>query len=234
MQHAGIETRWMTFADLESLSGFRHGFVLRQPEMETRLEREEALLRLKPWHDAHVRSLGFEPDALLLAEQLHGVEVAVDDGFQQRVVPGVDGLVSNRAGTVLGIYVADCCAVYVVDPVAGSFGLAHSGKKGSEAGIIERMIQMMVEHHGANPKQMLVRLGPCIRPPAYEVDFVQWIVEGARRAGVPANQIRDDGMCTTQDLDRFYSYRAEKGFTGRMLALLGRVCGKGVAGCQTA
>jgi copper oxidase (laccase) domain-containing protein len=44
----------------------------------------------------------------------------------------------------------------------------------------------------------------------------------AERAGVPADRIRDDGICTASDLGRFYSYRMEKGRTGRMLALLGR------------
>ncbi|MFM7605090.1 MAG: laccase domain-containing protein, partial [Prosthecobacter sp.] len=29
--------------------------------------------------------------------------------------------------------------------------------------------------------------------------------------------------CTTSDRNRFYSYRLEKGRTGRMLALLGRL-----------
>jgi copper oxidase (laccase) domain-containing protein len=33
-------------------------------------------------------------------------------------------------------------------------------------------------------------------------------------------KIHDSGICTACDLDRYYSYRAEKGKTGRMLALL--------------
>jgi polyphenol oxidase len=34
-------------------------------------------------------------------------------------------------------------------------------------------------------------------------------------------EIHDSGVCTACDLDHYYSYRAEKGKTGRMLALLG-------------
>jgi purine-nucleoside/S-methyl-5'-thioadenosine phosphorylase / adenosine deaminase len=34
-------------------------------------------------------------------------------------------------------------------------------------------------------------------------------------------EIHDSGMCTACDLNRYYSYRAEKGKTGRMLALTG-------------
>ena len=32
--------------------------------------------------------------------------------------------------------------------------------------------------------------------------------------------MHDSGVCTACDLKRYYSYRAEKGQTGRMLALL--------------
>ncbi len=40
----------------------------------------------------------------------------------------------------------------------------------------------------------------------------------ARRAG--AAQVHDSGLCTASDLAHYYSYRAEKARTGRMLALL--------------
>ena len=45
------------------------------------------------------------------------------------------------------------------------------------------------------------------------------IIEQCRAAGV--KKIHDTGVCTACDIDRYYSYRAEKGKTGRMLALLG-------------
>ncbi|NBR97248.1 MAG: hypothetical protein EBT48_06570 [Verrucomicrobia bacterium] len=35
-------------------------------------------------------------------------------------------------------------------------------------------------------------------------------------------QVVDSGLCTAQDMKRFYSYRAEKGKTGRHFALLAR------------
>ena len=68
---------------------------------------------------------------------------------------------------------------------------------------------------------MIVQLSPCIRPPAYEIDFAAQIRESCEEAGVPAGQIHDPGTCTSRDLDRYYSYRVEKGKTGRMLAVIG-------------
>jgi copper oxidase (laccase) domain-containing protein len=41
--------------------------------------------------------------------------------------------------------------------------------------------------------------------------------------GVKPENLHDCGLCTSTDLQRFYSYRVEKGKTGRMLALLGRL-----------
>ena len=83
-------------------------------------------------------------------------------------------------------------------------------------------IRAMREHFGTRPENLVVQLSPCIRPPAYEVDFAAAIRCQAREAGLRAENIHDDGICTSSDPRRFYSYRIEKGRTGRMFALLGR------------
>jgi len=76
----------------------------------------------------------------------------------------------------------------------------------------------MRKEFGCDPADMTVQLSPCIRPPNYEVDFAAMIVAQCREAGV--GQVVDCGVCTAAHLDRYYSYRAEKGKTGRMLAFL--------------
>jgi len=77
----------------------------------------------------------------------------------------------------------------------------------------------MVESFGSEPAELIVQLSPCIRPPHYEVDFAAEIVHHCRALGV--KEIHDSGVCTACDLGRYYSYRAEQGKTGRMLALIG-------------
>src|SRR5438046_2900984 len=66
---------------------------------------------------------------------------------------------------------------------------------------------------------LTAQLSPCIRPPHFEVDFAADIIRQCQTAGL--NEIHDSGVCTACNLDAYYSYRAEKGRTGRMLALLG-------------
>ncbi len=120
---------------------------------------------------------------------------------------------------MLGVYVADCCAVYILDPKTPAIGLVHSGRKGTELGVVTNGINQMVHRFASNPANMIVQLSPCIRPPHYEIDFAAEIMRQCRAFGV--KEIHDSEVCTACDLARYYSYRAEKGKTGRMLALLG-------------
>ena len=131
---------------------------------------------------------------------------------------GCDGIITNQREVALGIHVADCCAVYIVDPKKPAIGLVHSGKKGTELGVVTNAIAQMKAHFGSNPADLVVQLSPCIRPPHYEVDFAAEIIGQCRAQGV--KQIHDSGICTACHPDLYYSYRAEKGKTGRMLALL--------------
>ena len=215
----------MEFDRLRELPGTTHRFLLRYPEVNVDGDRDEVLRRLWPSHSEEIERLGFSPGSLHLAEQVHGAGVAIINNAAAAggPVPDVDGMVSNRRGVLLGIYVADCCAVYLADPVSGAIGLVHSGKKGSELGITGIAIQKMQEHFGAKVEDIRVQLSPCIRPPAYEVDFAAQIRTQALELGVRPEHLWDEGICTSRELQSFYSYRTEKGRTGRMLALLGRL-----------
>lgn len=142
--------------------------------------------RLWPWHHEQAAELGFCGTALCITEQVHGCEVAVVESPQSEVAAGADGLISNVPGLVIGIYVADCCAVYLADARTGAFGVVHSGKKGSELGITARAIALMQQHYGTNPVDLVVQLSPCIRPPAYEIDFAAQIRQQALDAVVVA------------------------------------------------
>lgn len=208
---------------INDLSGVRAGFVARVSGVLVDTDREATVERLKSAHELAVQALGFEWSQLHRAEQVHGVDIAVvGESDPTQTWSGMDGLVTADPEVLLGIYVADCGAVYVVDPVQGVLALLHSGKKGTEGNITGRAISLMVEKFGCRPEDMSVALAPCIRPPAYEVDFSAEIRRQVVGAGVPESQYVDSGICTTSDLGVYYSYRAEKGNTGRMLALLGR------------
>jgi copper oxidase (laccase) domain-containing protein len=211
-----------TFPALNALSGLvRHGFVGRVPAVPVAMPKQEVLAALQPWHEAAVRSLGFTLDNYFTAEQVHGADVATAPQVGLQHIPNVDGLMTNQPGILLGIHVADCGAIYIVDPGHGAIALLHSGKNGSALGIVKRAILAMGESFGSRPQDLIVQLGPCIRPPAYEVNFPSQIHIDALSAGVPPSQYFDCGACTYLAADSYYSYRRELGHTGRLLALLG-------------
>ena len=215
-----------TFPALSGIGGLVHGFLRRHPGIDVDTGREEVLRRLRTSHGETLQQrLGISHGDCWFGEQVHGDRIAIcpPPGIAagSRTLPGADGLVTATPGTFLGIYVADCCAVFLADPVRRACGLVHSGKKGSELGIAASAIRLMEAEFGSEPAGLIVQLSPCIRPPAYEIDFAARIRQDCLAAGVPSGQIHDGGACTSRDLDSYYSYRMEKGKTGRMLAVIG-------------
>jgi copper oxidase (laccase) domain-containing protein len=208
------------FSPLTETGICRHAFTRRVRGVDVSHDKPEALSRLEKAHLGIRDAIGVKNWPLLTAEQVHGDEIAVVDApvRSDQHFRGCDGLITNQREIALGVHVADCCAVYIVDPQTPAIGLVHSGKKGTELAIVSRAIAQLQQHFGSNPSNLIVQLSPCIRPPHYEVDFAAQIREQARASGV--QQIHDCGICTACDLEAYYSYRAEKGKTGRMLAVL--------------
>ena len=225
------------FPALSATGICRHVFTRRIPGIDVSHGKPEVLKRLDAAHREIRNAIGVGDWPLFTAEQIHGNKIAVVDevgsalrvdrgrrgaaSLPSREFPCCDSIITNQRGIALRIYVADCCAVYIVDPKTLAIGLAHSGRKGTELGVVTNAIKQMIDRFGSEPANMIVQLSPCIRPPHYEIDFAAEIVRQCRALGV--REIHDSGICTACDLDRYYSYRAEKGKTGRMLALVGFV-----------
>ena len=197
---------FLRFSELEG-QGCLHGFTLRSdPALGTA-------------DIPQILSEAGLPQNYVMGEQIHGAGVAVVGlGGAGKVIPGVDGLVTIEKNVSLVIRVADCGPVWIEDRKTGGIGLVHSGKKGTEAEVVPATIRKMKEMFGSEPKEMRAVLGPCIRPPHYEVDFAGEILRQLAREGV--GEIVDTKICTADDLGRFYSYRSEKGKTGRHYAAM--------------
>jgi copper oxidase (laccase) domain-containing protein len=210
------------FPALSTIGICRHVFTHRIPGIDVSHDKAEVLERLDAAHREIRKAMGIGDWPLLTAEQIHGNNIAVIDSCSRgpvgREFPACDCIITNQRGVALGIYVADCCAVYIVDSKTPAIGLVHSGRKGTELGVVTNAIRQMIERFGSDPADMIVQLSPCIRPPHYEVNFAAEIIRQCRGLGI--KQIHDSGICTACDLARYYSYRAEKGKTGRMLAVL--------------
>jgi copper oxidase (laccase) domain-containing protein len=229
------------FPALSAIGICRHAFTQRISGIDVSHDKAEVLKRLSAAHREIRKAIGMDDWPLFTAKQIHGNKIAVIDevglalradrgrsepdwhygaaSLPGREFPGCDGLITNQRGIVLGVYIADCCAVYIVDPKTPAIGLVHSGRKGTELGVVPNAIKQMGDRFDSDPADLVVQFSPCIRPPHYEVDFAAEIIQQCRELGV--KEIHDSGVCTACDPVRYYSYRVEKGKTGRMLALLG-------------
>ena len=198
--------KFLRFSELEG-QGCLHGFTLRSdPALGTA-------------DIPQILSESGLPQNYVMGEQIHGAGVAVVGlGEGGRVIPEVDGLVTIEKNVSLVIRVADCGPVWIRCGKTGAVGLVHSGRKGTEMGVVEVAVRKMKAEFGAEARDMVALLGPCIRPPHYEVDFAGEILRQLAREGV--GEIVDTKICTADDLGRFYSYRSEKGKTGRHYAVM--------------
>lgn len=212
----------ISFPPLDQFPWLCHGFTLRQDGVDVGKARSDALAVLQERHQAILRSQGIEWNNLRLAEQVHGNGVAVIDAVASEIrspkseIPGRDGLITRDAGVPLGIHVADCCAVFLVEPRRRAIGLLHSGRRGTGENIVREGIGKLTILSGGNPSDIAAVLSPCIHECCYDVDFVSQIERQLREEGVKNIWRHPD--CTGCHTERYYSYRKEKGRTGRMLA----------------
>ncbi len=214
----------ITFPPLDRFPWLVHGFTTRQEGVDANRPRGEVITRLGKCHEMVFDTLGISWESLRLAQQAHGNKVAVvcADNLKSEIsnlksqIPGVDGLVTATAGVPLGIYVADCCAVFLIETRHRAIGLLHSGRRGTEGNIVRQGIRELTTLSGGKPSDVVAALSPCIHGCCYDLDFVAQIEQQLRKEGVEEAWRHPD--CTGCHTDRFYSYRKEMGRTGRMLA----------------
>lgn len=178
---------------------------------------------------------GYDPAQLIATRHVHGTNVwRVGEPLAEGAE--FDGLVTDRVGSVLGAFAADCIPLVFAEPEARVCGAAHAGWRGTVAGIATNVIARMVEL-GARPERIRVALGPSIGACCFEVgrevvdefravlgDLPGLVVEGPNKnhidlrvatrtflegAGVMPENIDDRPPCTKCEGDRFFSYRRD-------------------------
>ncbi len=122
-------------------------------------------------------AIGVRPEDMVLAHQTHTDHVMVVSGAhkgmgvtRERDYQDIDGIATDEPGVCLVTSYADCVPLYFVDVRHHAIGLAHSGWRGTVAKIGTRMIGLMREKYGTNPKDLICCIGPCIGKECYEVD----------------------------------------------------------------
>lgn len=115
--------------------------------------------------------------AVVHAHQPHGSQVRVwteDSGSPGEdevpiLVEPCDAHVSDRAGVLLAVTVADCVPVFMVDPRQRVVAMVHAGWRGGAAGIVEEAADCMLRRFASRAEDLYVHLGPAICGECYEV-----------------------------------------------------------------
>ncbi len=156
-----------------------------------------------------------------------------------------DALITDVKGVVLSILTADCVPVLLYDQKKNVVAAIHAGWKGTKANIVSKTVQKMIEVFDSNPKEILAGIAPSIGSCCYEVGedvaghfFTtpkSFTKEGEKYmlnlpylnqkqlldAGIEESNIEMSNTCTACDVERFFSYRKEKGCSGRFMSMIG-------------
>ncbi len=157
-----------------------------------------------------------------------------------------DVIVSNAAGVLLAMRVADCVPILLATLDGTMVAAIHAGWRGAAANAAAQAI-LELGKLGAKPEHIVAAIGPAIGPEAFEVghevaaefvraglsaavktgargkphiDLPQAIESQLRRAGL--KEIDTCRLCTYANTQWFFSHRRDNGITGRMAAMIRR------------
>lgn len=201
-------------------------------------------------HELMYSTLGVDDARACSVWQIHSADVILADGpvRGRRWLALADGMITDRPSVPLSMRFADCTPLLFYDPVQGVIGMSHAGWRGTVKGVGANTVRLMSQSYGCKPANIQAAIGPSIGPERYQVGeevvvAVQEYFGGVdglirrdpadnsayldlwaanrldlERAGV--EQIEIAGICTAQNVDEFFSHRAEKGRTGRFGAVI--------------
>lgn len=152
-------------------------------------------------------------------------------------VPAADALVTALSGVPLLLCFADCVPVVLVAP-GPAIAVVHAGWRGALGRVPGRAAEALATLAGCRAKEIIGYIGPHICAGCYQVgdeimsqflhafgtvaqaeseglDLGAIVNASLTDAGVPPCSIASLGACTAEETDRWFSYRAEGGRTGR-------------------
>jgi polyphenol oxidase len=221
------------------------GFTSRDSVEAVSLNRERFLNAVVPNHSDSESRWGLVTLRQMhsgLARRVGRAEVA------ERASLWGDGLLTDAPGILLGIQTADCLPVLIADRKRRAVGAFHAGWRGTLKGIVERGVASMVREFESSPRDLVAAIGPGIGQCCFAVGVEVRdlfaarymyseelfsgdkglsldLAEANRRqlldAGLSPDAIVTLNACTSCRTDAFFSYRAERGKTGRLMAVIG-------------
>ncbi len=184
-------------------------------------------------------------DDIYMPIQKHTDKVIVLDSLEPKIG---DAVVTNKKGILIGVQVADCVPILLVDKKKYAVGAVHAGWRGTAEGILKKTITRLADRFFSSPSDILIAIGPSIRWCCYGVGYE--VVENVQKttglgdyimnkgekycldlatankyqalsSGVSSENIWMSDECTFCLPQKYYSYRFAKGHTGRQCGFIG-------------
>ena len=180
---------------------------------------------------------------LTTCTQVHSANVSRANARKQwRECDSCDALWSDETHVSIGIKVADCLPVAMVDPSRKVVANVHSGWRGAVQNITAATIDRITRETAFDSASAFAYLGPSIRVCCFEVgeevatrfdekyldrtrekahvDLAGYTIDILRAKGFDAARISDSGLCTRCDGSIFHSYRRQGKGGGRNLQIV--------------
>ena len=175
--------------------------------------------------------------------QVHGARVErVSSSNRWRECDSCDALWTDVSHAALGIKVADCLPVTMVDPNSAVIANAHSGWRGAVQRITAETVDVLTRSSAFDTRSAHAYLGPSIRRCCFEVgeevaaqfdsryvdrsrpkphvDLVAFTTDILRERSFADERISDSGLCTRCDGSLFHSFRRDGKGGGRNLQIV--------------
>jgi YfiH family protein len=114
--------------------------------------------------DAVAASLDVTRERLLLIAQVHGVDVAIARRGRRGdwTRPQADIIVTDDPDVAIGVRVADCAPLLLIDTALGAAAAAHAGWRGTARNAARAPRAARVGAFGSRPQDLTVAIGPCL------------------------------------------------------------------------
>ena len=180
------------------------------------------------------------------SNNIHIVRESKTKGWKSldTAIENCDALITNQTDIMLTILTADCVPVLLFDKKEHVIACIHAGWRGTEQEIVSKTVKKMQEVFNSKPKNIIAGIAPSIGKCCYEVD---WSVtkhfkdikdayedRGKKQmldlpyinkvqllnSGLEKENIECSNICTACEVENYFSYREEKGCSGRFMSMI--------------
>ncbi len=161
----------------------------------------------------------------------------------------VDAIVTNQPGIMIGVLTADCMPILLWNSDKKIIAAIHAGWRGAANGIIGKTVETICKQFDCEASELKAAIGPGISAKGYEVDrpvregfrngtgfwneiatettLGHWLVDlplscrlQLEQLGLSPQNIETATETTCSHPELFFSYRRDKGTTGRQLGFI--------------